>query len=254
MPGEVRDLQFDATNIPHLAANGLEPSLIWDIVLSGSATISVDPRPGRSATHHLVGEDTRGRLWTVAVLEVDTESRSLEANHGLAQYPQEGAKMVKRRLSRDEEARLVDEAQRAHDSDTALDGKVMIPVRSPQSAVLSARVPKAVFQAVAQRAALRRTSISVLIREMVETLAGDDAAAIKGNSFVEPASFLKMGEDYGNLRAIEWLVDEGDQIRVRWAGKERTVSGTAATALRRWLRSNSIGDGMRQETPVGALD
>lgn len=70
----IESFEFDQRNLQHLLRHGLDDNLIWD-VWAGEPRVFTN-RPGRSATHLMVGPDGLGQCWTVAILLVD-DSRKL---------------------------------------------------------------------------------------------------------------------------------------------------------------------------------
>jgi hypothetical protein len=70
----VDDFQFDKGNLPHLAAKGIDENLVWEVRLTDDVRVFEDKREGhRAATHKMIGPDSMGRLWTIAMVLVDDE-------------------------------------------------------------------------------------------------------------------------------------------------------------------------------------
>jgi hypothetical protein len=69
---EVRDFEFDEVNLRHLAAHGLTASVVWDVWLD--EPVAVPDRPRHSGTHLMIGMDSGGVLWTIAMVRIDDET------------------------------------------------------------------------------------------------------------------------------------------------------------------------------------
>ncbi len=67
---EVHGFEFDGRNAEHLARHGLTEEVVWDVWAGDPRAFP--NRPERPATHLLVGADSTGRHWTVAILLVDS--------------------------------------------------------------------------------------------------------------------------------------------------------------------------------------
>jgi hypothetical protein len=78
---EVRDFEFDEVNLRHLAAHGLTASVVWDVWLD--EPVVVPDRPRHSGTHLMIEMDSRGVLWTIAMVRIDDETGLLEADNGI---------------------------------------------------------------------------------------------------------------------------------------------------------------------------
>jgi uncharacterized DUF497 family protein len=68
---QIRDWEFDERNRDHLARHGIDDNLVWD-VWAGNP-ILVPNKPGRSGSHLMIGPDSTGRLWTIAVVLIDSD-------------------------------------------------------------------------------------------------------------------------------------------------------------------------------------
>ena len=66
----IAGFEFDEANIGHMAAHGLEPNIVWDVWADEPILV---PRAGRSGTHLMIGQESSGRVWSIAVLLVDDE-------------------------------------------------------------------------------------------------------------------------------------------------------------------------------------
>lgn len=65
------DFEFDDTNRDHLARHGIDDLLVWDVSTGGARLFQ--NRPGRAASHLMIGPDATGRLWTIALVQIDDE-------------------------------------------------------------------------------------------------------------------------------------------------------------------------------------
>ena len=68
---DVRDWEFDERNRAHLARHGIDDNLVWD-VWAGNPML-VPNKPGRSASHLMIGPDSNGRLWTIVIVLMDDD-------------------------------------------------------------------------------------------------------------------------------------------------------------------------------------
>ncbi|TAK58231.1 MAG: hypothetical protein EPO22_11120 [Dehalococcoidia bacterium] len=69
-PGIIAGFEFDDANVAHMALHGLEPNMVWDVWADEPILV---PRTGRSGTHLMIGQESSGRVWSIAVLLVDDE-------------------------------------------------------------------------------------------------------------------------------------------------------------------------------------
>jgi len=53
-----------------MAVHDLEPNIVWDVWADEPILV---PRVGRSGTHLMIGQESSGRVWSIAVLLVDDE-------------------------------------------------------------------------------------------------------------------------------------------------------------------------------------
>ena len=72
---ELLQLAWDKHNETYIrekAPRGLTADVI-EQVSRNDPKLMPDYRPGRSASHHMIGPDDQGRFWTVAVLETEVD-------------------------------------------------------------------------------------------------------------------------------------------------------------------------------------
>ena len=67
----VLGFEFDEANIAHLSDKGIDDALVYEI-FAGEPRFR-EERSGRAASHHMIGPNARGRIWTIAIVETDDE-------------------------------------------------------------------------------------------------------------------------------------------------------------------------------------
>ncbi len=71
---EIRDFEFDTWNTQHLARHGVRPATVWDVWFD--RPVVIQNKEDATGTHLMIGEDTVGVLWTIAILLMDDETMS----------------------------------------------------------------------------------------------------------------------------------------------------------------------------------
>lgn len=117
----------------------------------------------------MIGRESSGRIWNIAVILVDDEFRHLAPDHWVAKYAKGGENVARRKLTRDEGEALAAEAEQLRDDEAAWDydnARAVRRGRSP-SAVLSVRVPLMQLATLRELAATERVSLSELLKDAV---------------------------------------------------------------------------------------
>ena len=164
---DIRDLEFDETNRQHLARHGLDENLVEDVFASPPILWDNEPRPGRSGSHVLVGPSSAGRHWTIVIVEVNESLGLWRPITRVAEHREGDPTVAGRRLTPEEEERLIAEAWADRDDDSIVWAKSDVQISPDMTFVLSVQVSRAQVRALGDLAAKRNQSLTELLEATV---------------------------------------------------------------------------------------
>jgi len=73
LPIDVWEFEWEESNEAHCSRHGVTP-MVAELVKDGQPKFFRN-RPGKTGTHVMIGEDDRGRFWTIILLETGQRGR-----------------------------------------------------------------------------------------------------------------------------------------------------------------------------------